>query len=55
MVDMAKGLDMELLGFLPEDSNAQEFNMSGKPLIGLPDDSPSILAMKDVLEKLRMI
>ena len=55
LVDMAKGLDMELLGFLPEDSNVQEFNMSGNPLIGLPDDSPSVLAMKGVLKKLRMI
>jgi CO dehydrogenase nickel-insertion accessory protein CooC1 len=52
---MAKGLDTELLEFLPEDSNVQRFNMSGNPLIGLPDDSPSVLAMKDILEKLRVI
>jgi len=55
LVDMAKGLDTELLEFLPEDSNVQRFNMNGNPLIGLPDDSPSVLVMKDILEKLRVI
>jgi len=47
--ETAEGLGMNILGYIPEDGGIRNFNLNGKPLIDLPDDSPSVTACRDIL------
>lgn len=49
------GLDVEIVGYIPEDKNIETYNLRGKPLFQLPDDSPSVSAVNHILEKLQLI
>ncbi len=42
---------IEILGRVPEDENITKFDSSGKPLIGLPATSPSVSAVRGILQK----
>lgn len=46
----AKDLDFPNIGFVPEDTNILECNLRGRPLIELPDDSPSVAALNNILQ-----
>jgi CO dehydrogenase maturation factor len=46
--------DPEVIGWLPEDPNIREFNLMGKPLVDLPDRSPSVLVMRDILKRIAL-
>ena len=52
ITESAKRWGIEILGRVPEDENITKFDSSGKPLIGLPDTSPSVSAVKDILRKI---
>ncbi len=39
---------LEILGRIPDDRNITEYDAMGKPLIDLPDTSPSVTAIKDI-------
>jgi len=52
---LIKKSNLEVLGFIPDDINIELFNMNGKPLIELPDDSPSVLEVKKFLTSLNLI
>jgi CO dehydrogenase maturation factor len=43
---------LHLRGIIPEDPNVLEYNSKGRPLIDLPDDSPSVIALADILRNL---
>ncbi len=47
--------DPEVIGWLPEDSNIREFNLAGTPLLDLPDSSPSVVAMRDILRRIALV
>jgi CO dehydrogenase maturation factor len=47
-------IGVELLGIIPEDSNITQYDRGGKPLIELPEDSPAILATRNILNKLEI-
>jgi len=47
-----KDLDLPILGQIPDDEVIMEFDLNGIPLIEIPDNIPSMLAMKDVLPKI---
>lgn len=51
----AESFGLNIIGFLPEDANVQRFNTMGIPLLDLPGDSPSVVAMADILSRLQMI
>ena len=53
--EIITALGLNLGGFLPEDRNIQEYNLSGKPLIDLPEDSPSVLGVGRILKRLNII
>jgi CO dehydrogenase nickel-insertion accessory protein CooC1 len=57
--DRIRGLmqssDPEVIGWLPEDANIREFNLAGRPLVDLPDASPSVLGMRDLLKRIALI
>jgi CO dehydrogenase maturation factor len=44
----AKELDIRLAGYIPHDPLIQKYNLEGKPLIELPDDSPALQAMRKI-------
>ncbi len=43
-------ISLELAGVIYEDPLISEFDMAGKPLINLPDDSDSVNAVRRILE-----
>jgi len=45
---------IELAGIVPNDNNVTEYDLAGKPLIDLPDDSPAVIAMGKILDKLEV-
>jgi len=46
--------NIELLGFIPEDHYISEYNMMGKPLLELPDNSPALNAVRVMAAKLNL-
>jgi CO dehydrogenase maturation factor len=48
----AERLGYEFVGLVPVDDNVFECNLAGKPLLGLPDNSPSLVAVKDILKRI---
>jgi len=48
----ADEIGLELAGNLPIDKNVMAYNMNGKPLLDLPDESPSYLAVEKIVHKI---
>ena len=46
--------ELDLLGVVPLDELIYEFDSSGKPLVELPEDSKSRIAIKDIISKLEL-
>jgi len=42
---------LEVFGHIPEDENITRYDLAGKPLIDLPDTSPSVVAVREILRK----
>ena len=51
----AKEIGLEVVGHIPEDENVAEFDLEGKPTLNLPDDSPCVNAVRDIMERLNLI
>jgi len=49
--EAAQQMDLVILGYIPEDNNITHFDNVGKPLIELPPDSPSLMAIRQILRK----
>lgn len=45
-------IGIELAGCIPEDENILAFDQDSRPLMDLPDDSPAVAAVADLMEKL---
>lgn len=43
---------LDLFGLIPEDDILKEFDMTARPLLQLPDDAPSVLAVEAILSNL---
>ncbi len=52
LIEKAKQLGLEILGFIPEDKTITKYDGVGKPLIELPDTSPSVKAVQEILSKM---
>ncbi|MCL6610715.1 MAG: AAA family ATPase [Peptococcaceae bacterium] len=46
---------LELAGTVPLDDQVMEFDLHGKPLVGLPDDSPVVSAVNAIIKKTGII
>ncbi|MGQ9571886.1 MAG: ATP-binding protein [Dehalococcoidia bacterium] len=46
----AKEMGLELLARIPEDANIASYDLQGKPIVELPDSSPSVAAVKKLVE-----
>ena len=49
--EMVKNSGVELIGTVPEDENIRAFDLVGKPIIELPEDSKAVVAVKEIFEK----
>jgi CO dehydrogenase maturation factor len=45
-------LGLSLLGVIPEDRFISEFEMKGRPLLELPDESPAVQVVAEMMEKM---
>lgn len=45
-------LDLSLIGKVPEDDILIQFDLEGKPLFEIPDNSSSFLAIKEIIKKI---
>ena len=49
---MADDIGLELAGSVPVDENVMSFNMAGKPLLDIPDDSPAYKAVEEIAQRI---
>ena len=52
IVKKAQQLNLQILGHIPEDKNIKEYDLLGKPIFKLPDDSPSVIAAEKIVKEL---
>jgi CO dehydrogenase maturation factor len=48
----ADEIGLELAGSIPVDENVMSFNMTGKPLLDIPDDSPAYKAVEEIARRI---
>ena len=52
ITENARKWDLEILGRIPDDQNITEYDSVGRPLTDLPDTSPSVMAVRDICERI---
>jgi CO dehydrogenase maturation factor len=52
VLENAKSLGLKVIGAIPYDESLAKFDLVGDPLMGLPDDSPAVQEMKQVVRNL---
>jgi CO dehydrogenase maturation factor len=52
IVKHAREWGLEILGRIPDDRNITEYDVVGRPLTDLPEDSPSVMAVKEICERI---
>jgi CO dehydrogenase maturation factor len=51
LVAAADDIGMDVFGMIPFDENIAEYDLVGRPITELPDDSPSLVACRDLVER----
>ena len=51
-LDLLSESGLELLGTIPDDTDVYEYDLAGKPTVGMPEDNPAIQAAGRVFDKL---
>ena len=49
---LGKKSDIRIVGCVPEDENIFEHDLTGRPLLQLPDDSPALVATEKILREI---
>jgi CO dehydrogenase maturation factor len=52
IAEHAEKWGLEILGRIPDDRNITDYDAVGTPLIELPDTSPSVMAVKEICERI---
>jgi CO dehydrogenase maturation factor len=52
VLENAKGIDLLVIGTIPYDESLAKFDLVGDPLMGLPDESPAVQEMTQIVGKL---
>ncbi len=52
--DCAERWGLDILGRIPDDDNITKYDSSGRPLIELPDTSPSVAAVSEILREISL-
>ena len=50
LMDAARKLELEVLGIVPFDESVAEHDLVGTPIFELPDQSPALLAYRQIVE-----
>lgn len=50
--ESAQRLGLKVFGYIPEDENITKYDLAGKPIVDLPDTSPSVEAVRAVLKEM---
>ena len=50
--EVTRKLGLKTIGYIPEDENITECDLVGKPIVDLPDTSPSVEAVRSILGKI---
>ncbi len=51
----AEQAGLEVVGFIPEDENITQYDLAGKPIYDLEDNSPSVVAVREIAKKLALL
>jgi CO dehydrogenase maturation factor len=54
-LEEAERIGVPILCTIPDDQNLLEFDMERRSLLELPDDSPAVVAIKTMMEKVKNI
>ena len=54
ITDITKKWGLEIYGRIPEDQSVTDYDTSGRPIIELPDTSPAVTAVREVLNRLTL-
>jgi len=49
--NLAESLGLEVAGLVPQDQRVFEYDLQGKAIVELPDDSPAVKTVFDIFEK----
>jgi len=52
LAGMVKDSGVGLIGTVPEDENIRAFDLVGKPIVELPEDSKAVVAVKGIFERI---
>jgi len=52
VLENASAIGLKVIGTVPYDESLAKFDLVGDPLMGLPDDSPAVQEMVQVVGKL---
>ena len=52
LADSTSEWGLDIIGHIPEDTNVSEYDAVGKPLVDLPDTSPSVVAIAGILDRI---
>jgi CO dehydrogenase maturation factor len=52
--EKAEKIGVQYAGIIPQDENIYKHNLAGKPLLDLPQESPAIQAVKEILKKINL-
>lgn len=55
LYEQAKEIGVEPLGTIPYDENIFRFNLEGRSLLKLPDDSPALIAVRSIVRRMGLI
>jgi len=48
-------IGLEFLGVIPQDEGILRQNLAGKPLINLPDESPALQALREIMSRMELL
>ena len=51
----AEQVGLEVVGFIPEDDNITHYDLAGKPIYDIEDNSPSVVAVREIARKLGLL
>ena len=51
----AEQAGLEIAGFIPEDENISRYDLAGKPIFDIEDNSPSAVAVREIARELQLL
>ena len=53
--EKAEEIGLKMAGIIPQDTNIMNYNILGKPLLSLPNDSPAVKAVEKIVMKINLL